>query len=291
MEIVYHIGANCTDGERLLKSLLKNSDVFAEQGIRVPGPGKYRRLLRETVQNLDGREPGPDSRDILIDAILDDESAGRLVLSHAEFICVSNRVFENGKFYDLAEFKIGSLANLFPEDDIELFLGLRNPATFIPAAFAESKSDSLDQYLHGMDPYDVRWSDVIERIQIAAPNASIIVWCNEDTPLIWSQLIREISGVDPLTRISGGFDLLNAIMSPEGMRRFLAYIKTHPPQTEVQKRRIIAAFLDKYAIEEEIEQEVDLPGWTDEMVDDLTEAYEEDVYEIERMPGVTFISP
>jgi hypothetical protein len=75
------------------------------------------------------------------------------------------------------------------------------------------------------------------------------------------------------------------------MTRLLSYLKTRPPQTEIQKRRIIAAFLDKYAIEEAIEDEVDLPGWTDAVLQQLTEMYEEDVYEIARMPGVNFISP
>lgn len=291
MEIVYHVGANCTDGERLLKSLLKNADTFARQGIKVPGPGRYRRLLRETIQNLDGREPEPDTRDILLDAILDDEAAERLVMSHGEFICVANRIFEDGAFYKLADFKLSSLDRLFPEDTIELHLALRNPATFIPAAFAESSFETLPEFLRGVDPMEVRWSDLVARIREIIPRAGLTVWCNEDTPLIWAQLIREISGVDPLTRITGGFDLLNAIMSPDGMRRFMGYLKTHPPQTEVQKRRVIAAFLDKYAIDEEIEEEVDLPGWTDALVDALTESYEEDVYRIERMPGVTFIAP
>ena len=38
MEIAYHIGANCTDGERLLKSLLRNVDRLAGRGVAVPGP-------------------------------------------------------------------------------------------------------------------------------------------------------------------------------------------------------------------------------------------------------------
>lgn len=291
MQIVYHIGANCTDEERLLKSLLKNADVFAQEGIKVPGPGKYRRLIRETIQNLNGAPPEPDTREILLDVILDDAHANRLVMSHGAFICVPNRIFENGEFHGLTDMKIAGLANLFPDDELEIFLGIRNPATFIPAVFNEAKYDDFAAYLQGITPDDIRWSDVVRRIKIAAPNAAVTVWCNEDTPLIWAQLIREISGVDPLTRISGGFDLLSTIMSSEGMNRFLAYIKDHPPQTEIQKRRIISAFLDKFAIEDEVVEEFDLPGWNEEVMDHLTELYDEDVYEIARMPGVHFISP
>jgi len=291
MQIVYHIGANCTDDDRLLKSLLKNVDAFASEGIKVPGPGKYRRIIRETIQNLNGAQPSPDTRDILLDTILDDEAVNRLIMSHSAFICIPNHIFEDGVFYGRAATKIAGFASAFPEDDIEIFLGIRNPATFVPAVYKEAKFTDFTDYLRGITLDQIRWFDVIARIRSAAPKASVTVWCNEDTPLIWAQLIRELSGVDPLTKITGGFDLLAAIMAPEGMKRFLEYLKSHPPQTEIQKRRIIAAFLERYVIEEEVVEEFDLPGWTTEVVDHLTEAYEEDIYQIARMPGVNFIAP
>ena len=291
MQIAFHIGANCTDGERLIKSLLKNTDAFAEQGIKVPGPSKYRKLLRETIKSLQGQVPAPDTQDVLLDAIMDDERASRLVLSQSNFLTVPARLFEGGVFYATAPLKILSLRALFPKAEFEFHLGLRNPATLVPAIFAQVTGKSAEDFMSGVDPLSLRWSDVIRRLQQAAPDVPITVWCNEDTPLIWAQLIREISGVDPLTKISGGFDLLSAIMSEEGMKRFLSYLRSHPPQTEIQKRRIIAAFLDKYALEDEIEEEVDMPGWDEALVDRMTELYEEDIYGIERMPGVTFIAP
>ena len=291
MQIAIHIGAHCTETERLMKSLLKNADAFAQQGIKVPGPGKYRVLLREMVQNLAGQAPTPETREILLDAILDEDHADRLVLSHPNILCVVNRIFEGQEVYAQTPVKISTFRSLFAQDEMEFFLTLRNPATFIPAAFAEARHPQIDQFLHGMDPREMRWSEVVAKIRAAAPDVPLTVWCNEDAPLLWSQLVREVSGVDPLTPIVGGFDLLSAIMQPEGMKRFLSYLKTHPPQTEGQKRRIIAAFLDKYAKPEEVEEELDLPGWTVELVDEMTRAYEDDVEDIARMPGVTLLTP
>ena len=291
MQIVYHIGANCTDQDRLLKSVLKNAETFAAQGVKVPGPGKYRRLIRETIHKLDGIEPTPDTREILLDAILDDEQCNRLVMNHGQFICIHRRVFEGGIFYALAEQKLVGLANLFPDDEIEIFLGMRDPATFIPAVFGDSPVNSYDTFMQGLDPAHVRWSDLIARIRAILPRATITTWCNEDTPLIWAQLIRELGGIDPLTKITGGFDLLSAIMSAEGMKKFVGYLKANPPQTETQKRRIIAAFLEKYALDEEVEDEVDMLGWTDEYATHLTALYDEDIYRVERMEGVNFIAP
>lgn len=291
MQIAFHIGANCTDEEKLLKSLLKNVDGFSAQGIKVPAPGKYRRLIRETIQALDGAQPEPDTREILLDTILDDEKCNRIVMSHDLFICVPRRVLENGVLYHLIHQKLGGLRDLFPDDEIEIFLSMRDFATWIPAVFNDSPLDNFDTFMNGVDPFSLRWSDLIQRMQTIAPNASFTVWCNEDTPLIWAQLIRELAGVDPLTPIKGGFDLLSSILSPTGMKHFVAYLKAHPPQTEAHKRRIITAFMEKFAMPDAIEYEIDLPGWTAETVGRLTALYDADMQVIEQMPGVNFIAP
>ena len=291
MEIAFHIGANCTDEDRLLKSILKNGEVLSAHRVKAPGPSRYRRLIRETIQNLNGMPPAEDTRQILLEAIIDDDMPRRLVLSNPNFICISNRIFDGGMLYQQAEFKIQSLLGLFPEDRVELHLALRNPATFLPDVFREAKFPDLDTFLHGMAPQDIRWSDLVRRIRACAPQAQLTVWCNEDTPLLWADLIRELCGLDPMTRITGGFDLLASIMAPEGMARFLNYLRSHPPRNDVQKRRVIAAFLDKYALEEEVEETVDLPGFTGELVDHLTDLYEQDVATIAAMPDVDFIAP
>jgi hypothetical protein len=100
-----------------------------------------------------------------------------------------------------------------------------------------------------------------------------------------------MAGLDPEEQIAGGFDLLATIMSKEGMTRFREYLKKHGTMSEMQTRRVIAAFLDKFALEDEIEEELDIPGWTTELVDEMTDMYDEDVHTIERIPGVQFISP
>lgn len=291
MQIAFHAGANCTDSERLLKSLQKNVDTLADRGIEVPAPGGYRPLLRKAIQVMGDEAPAPDARDALLGSILQQDETERLVMSQNTFLGLPNRVFEGGAFLPRAEFKIGALRRLFPEDELEIHVALRDPATFIPAAFAASRSASLDQFLADVDPMALSWTELLERLLAAAPDAQFVVWCNEDTPIIWAQLIRELAGLSPETHIRGGFDLLNAIMTPEGMRRFLAYAKTHPPRTESHKRRMIAAFLDKYALEEEVEQDIDLPGWTGDLIDDLSQNYEEDVEQIEAMERVRFIAP
>ena len=290
MDIVFHIGANCTDGEKLIRSLSLNTTALASQGIAVPNPTRYRRLLRETIEALGGQPPDPGTRDTLMAAILDDQSSKRLVMSNPSFICLPSRVFEGGGFYKVAAAKLLALRSLFPQDQIHLHMAIRNPATFVPALWEQAKRVRLAAFLGGIEPASIRWSDVVALIKQTLPDVSLTLWCNEDTPLIWAEIMRRLTGTPPGQSLRGEFDLLSTIMSPEGMSRFLKYLGSHPPQTDAQTRRIIAAFLDKYALADEIEEEVDVPGWDEPLVARLTALYEEDIQRIAANPAVTFIA-
>ena len=291
MQIIFHTGAHFTDDDRLMKCLLRNKDAFAKRGIAVPGPGKYRQLLRSTLQALRSAPPNPDARDVLLDAILDDEAADRVLLYNAHFFGIAAAAVRGGELYPAAAERMANLRKLFPGDQLEMFMAIRNPATFLPAILERNPDMTVAELMSGADPRELLWSDMLSAVRAAAPDVPITVWCNEDTPLIWAQVIRELAGLEHGEKITGGFDLLQTIMSREGMKRFRAYLHQHPDMTEMQKRRVIAAFLDKFALEDELEEELDLPGWTDTLVDEMTEIYDEDVFTIERIPGVQVISP
>ncbi len=294
MQIVLHVGAHVTDEGRLLKGLMRNAAPFAARGIAVPPPSRYRTLLRDAMTALGpGATPHPDARAMVLAQLLDagQPEPERLILSQENLFAFPSHVIEGGVLYRRAAERLAALARLFPGDSIEVFLGLRNPASFLPALAAQADRVKFDAQLARTDVYELSWSRMIMDLRSALPQIDITVWANEDTPLIWGSLLREMAGIEPNVKISGAFDLLSEIMTKEGMIRFRAYLKTQTVMTEMQKRRVISAFLDKFARPDQIEQVVDLPGWTDDLVADVTESYEEDLYQIARIPGVTLIAP
>ena len=291
MQLVFHTGAHFTEEERLMKCLLRNKERFRERGVSVPGPGKYRKLLRETMGPMVQSAVAADAREVLLDAILDDENADRVLLSNAHFFGAPRAAVRKGLLYPNAAQRMAHLVEIFGNDDLELFMAVRNPATFLPICFKKSPREDMPDFMGGVDPRAVRWSDTFRLIREAAPEVPITVWCNEDAPLLWSQIIREIGGLEHGEMVIGGFDLFGDIMSKEGMARFVAYLKSKSAMTEIQIRRVMVAFLEKFAIEEKVEEEIDMPGWTEELVHELTEIYDEDVFAIERIPGVQLISP
>ena len=290
MHLVQHIGAHVTDGERLIRSLMKNQKPLADHGVRVPVPTSYRRLLREAIQRHLNDGTGAEERDPFLDAFLPDRPE-RLVLSNPAFICTPNRIFEGREFYGLAGMKVRALCDIFAGDEVEIFLATRNPATFIPAVWEQSRARSVEAYLDGLDPRQALWSDVVRRIRDLVPSARLVVWANEDTPLIWGRLMRAMAGVPFSEPLDGVHDLVDEIMTEEGRARFRAYLRTHPPQSESQMSRVAAAFLDKYAVPEEVMEEVDMEGWDASVVSDLTRGYEADLDLIAGMDGVTVLQP
>lgn len=291
MQIALHVGAHFTDNDKILKCLAQNRDAFGPLGIAVPKPNRYRRQLRDLLHDVRSKPIGPDTRDQLLTQILSEDRPDRMILSNQHFFGVSKMAAARGKFYYAAERRLSHLAQVFYQDEIEVFMAVCNPATFLPALFQESPDQNYETFMDGHAPQSFSWTELVLRIREELPRLKLTVWCNEDTPLIWDQLIREMAGVEPTQPIEGNHDLLREIMSPEGMARFETYLDSHRGLNDVQKRRVIAAFLDKFVLEEELEEELDLPGWNEDLVDVVSEHYEEDVFEISRVPGVNFISP
>lgn len=291
MRLVLHAGAHCTDDNKILACLAQNQPDAIKRGVAVPRPITYRRQIRDALHELRQGVLEDSTRFALLDGMLEGKSADRMVLSNAKFFGVPKLAMSGGQFYPGAADRLFYFCDLFAGHDVELFFALRDPASFVPALIADTAPDVAATMLSECQPHALRWSEMIYRIQGVLPGMPITLWCNEDTPMIWEEILREMLGYGPLDPIRGAHDLLKDIMSPEGFRRFTTYIHDHAGMTEVQKRRVIAAFLDKFAVEDALEEEYDLPGWSAELMDSMTEAFEEDVYELERMPGVRFISP
>jgi hypothetical protein len=291
MQIVYHLGAHCTDEDRLVRGLLKNRATLLDMGIVVPTPRQYRQILPRMAKSLKGGPASPEIQEVILDAVMEEDEAQRLIFSSDALICFPINAISDHGFYDQLAQRIQSYRNFFPDAQNEFYLSLRNPATLVPALISRVKDATYHSIMGSNDPLDLRWAPTIRQSVTALPDVSLTVWCNEDTPLLWPELVRNLAGLDGNAVLEGDFDLLAAIMTDEGLERLKSYLESHPPQTIDQRRQITSAFLGKYALEEEIEQEIEIPGWTAELIAEITEAYEADMAEIATMPGVNFIAP
>ena len=293
MKIVYHLGVHCTDEERLLRCLLKNRAALAEEGIAVPGPARYRTLLRDTAISLKGQPAPVDLQTRLLDEIdVGDGGDGvrRMILAWDNFAGFAQGSVRD-RFYPSAGERMRAFRRLFPDAGTEFHLAVRNPATFLPAVIEKQRGRTFAQFMEGVDVDRLRWSDTIAALRRHNPDVPVTVWCDEDTPLIWPEVLEAVSGHSDALHLEETDDLLAAIMSEDGLAELRGFLGEHPSPSVARRRSIVSTYLKEYALPDRIDVTVEMPGWTEETVARLTEAYDRDVTTLRSLEGVRFLAP
>ncbi|MEO1959391.1 MAG: TolC family protein [Paracoccus sp. (in: a-proteobacteria)] len=132
MEMVFHLGVHCTDGDRLLKTLLNNREWLLGKGTEIVTPQRHRGLFEEALMALNGGRATPEMEQIMLDAMLTAEAPRRVVLSTPTFMGAPGRVCgRNEGLYPQMGSRAAALASLFPQAQAEFFLAIRNPATLL----------------------------------------------------------------------------------------------------------------------------------------------------------------
>lgn len=293
MQVVFHLGAYSTDADRLIGMLNENAQTLAAEHVRIPPPTSYRAAMRDALVALQGQPADPDTADTLLDLCTENrpEDVRRLLLSHGNFLGLPDRLIGPSGLYPLAADRIGPLSNLFPDEEVEFHLALINPALLLQALASRPSGRSYDELLNGLSPLDLRWEPVVTRMVEAAQGRRLVIWCNEDMPLVLPEVARSFAGLPETTPLRGEEAMLAQLMNEEGLTRYIGYVAQHPPQSISHRRKIVSAFLDKYAKPAALEVEMSLPGWDDTLADEIADLYDDDVARIATMPGVTFIAP
>jgi hypothetical protein len=291
MQVALHFGAPYTDENRLQLCLGKNRDRLAEVGTVIPRPSSYRKNLRPVLHRF--REgTGDDAlREEFISGVVGDEIPERVVFSTDAFLGVPRISVREDQFYPGYPNRMDSFLQLFDGAEVELFFALCNPATYLQSLSKAYPGENPAALIEYSDPMQLRWSDFIARLRELYPQLPMTVWCNEDSPLIWQDIIRALAGVDPDFELTGTFDFLEELMVPEGFKRFNDYLSARPSLTPEQQKRVVTAFLEKFAKDDLLEEDIDFPGLTEMHVDTLTELYDEDIYALEQIPNINLLMP
>ncbi|PIE16369.1 MAG: hypothetical protein CSA68_02805 [Rhodobacterales bacterium] len=290
ISIIYHLGAPFTDDDQLTWSLRQDNQLMIDNGVLIRRPKEYRIAIKALLDKLRGTAPSVADQEKLLQSIIRKQDVRRIIMSDPTFMGSPVWMFFGGDFYPNAGKNTAAIRNLFPQNPCEFYLGISNPASFVPTAFKDQTKRRYEQFVEGVDLSKLRWSEVIHSIQRANPGCPVTVWCNEDTPIIWPKVLRSFAGLGPDVRLKGELDILRGLMSDDNVELLIKYLAERPDLSEKQRQQIRMIFLERFALEEAVEDEIDLPGWTEQLVDHLTDIYEDDVAHIQQMPGVTLIS-
>jgi hypothetical protein len=286
LHIVLHLGAHRTDEDALSRALLPEASALAQDGVVVPPASHARPALRNALRAR--RESAPDAAVDLAEQIAGADAA-RCILSFEGFLGTYRSILGPDGFYPDAGAQAATLRGLFPEEPVSMMLAIRNPASFVPACFEASAEETVEEYLRGVDPEALLWGGVVERIRATCPDVPLTIWCNEDLPLLWPNVLKAATGLDRAH--AGDHDILKRIMSEPGFARFEAYLEAQAISDRATWRKVVTAFLARYADPERIDREITLPLWTQDVITALTAQYEDDVAAIGSRDDITFLAP
>lgn len=291
MQMVFHIGVHATDDGRLLKTLLKNNDLLLRQETETVPPRRHSGLFEQALMALQGGLATDEMEEVILDAILKTDDPRRVILSSPSFLGGVGRVTGKEGLYPQIGNSVASLANLFPKAEAEFFMAIRNPATLLSDILPQFKGGGYKAMLQGRHPLDLRWRETAQRLVRAAQGRRLVIWCHEDVPLIWPEVIRLIGEIAPESPLEGGMLYMRELLDDTGSAKLAEAIGARDQMSISDRRRTCAEILGKHAAEDAMEQPVELPDWTQEMVDEMTDNYHRDIAEIAALPGVEFILP
>ncbi|MDO6668698.1 hypothetical protein Q4511_07160 [Paracoccus sp. 1_MG-2023] len=289
--MVYHLGVHATDGDRLLRTLLDNRDQLHKAGTEIVAPERHKDIFDEALQSLAGGSSTPEMEQIMLDAMLDGDNPQRVIMSTATFMGAYGRVVGREGLYPQIGRRAAALTRLFPSARTEFFVAIRNPATLLSDVLPLFAGGDYTELMQGNQPQTLRWRDAIQRLVASVQGRRIVIWCHEDVPLIWPEIIRLVAGAGPDVTLTGGSSYIHELLTDDGVAKLRDAMSSQDRLSVSRRRELFAEAIAADAQEDALDQSVDLPGWTQEVVDQVTETYRADVAEIAVLPGVEFILP
>ncbi len=291
MQVVIHAGVAFTDEGRFVELFKINTKVLSNQNVTLSGFGAYKQHFRPALDTL---EPGSDAastRESFLKRLPKDNLVDRAILSTPRFIGEIETSIMDGQFFPHAGQRIAYLGDVFDGMQVDLFLGLRNPGSFIPRVLMSLPEVERRRIMDQTDLSCLSWLTMIDNIRDLAPDVNITIWSNEESPLIWGDIARAMAGLPEHTTLNEEFSLLSSLLSDAGKQEIQALIQRNLTAESPDLRTELSRIFEEHALPDAIEEELDLPGWSDDIISAFTEIYEQDLAMLESMPEIRFLRP
>ena len=290
MKLVIHAGVAFSDNGRLLQSLQANGRMFLYYGASIPKHRRYRQLVQPVLDSLWTEPPTPTLHEQFRQAVPAVPGVKRTMVTDEEILGGVTKIIRDDRFYPLAGKRLAYLDQILDDIQIEVFLGIVNPGVFIPKVLNSLTEKRRLSAIESTDFSSLSWLSFVEDIRAKAPNVNVTLWSNEDTPLIWGDILRAMGDLQDDVPLKDEYSLLTSLLSPTGQREVTSLTQQDPAPTKEALRNDLSFLLNDFADPDQIEEEIDLPGWTDELLNAFTELYEQDINKIREMPDVKFLS-
>ncbi|SDW17405.1 hypothetical protein SAMN05444358_101123 [Ruegeria halocynthiae] len=291
MQMVIQAGAHFTDEAQLFSLLQANTQIMADNHTAFWGLRPFRKIFRPALKPSADRPSHQDTLAQFQNLFPKGQQIDRAILSSALYLGERSSIIMDGQFYARAGQRMAYLDQLFGESTVELFIGLRNPGSFIPNVLMLLSAHEREHILATTDLSCLSWLAMIEDIRDLAPDVKITLWSNEDFPLICGDILRTLAGMPDDTPIEEEFTLLSSLVSDVGKRELADVIEQQSVPNDPILRGKLGQIFQQHALTDAIEEELELPGWNEDIVAAFTELYEQDLARLQTMPDIRFLKP
>ena len=199
LQVALHVGAHKTATSHLQRSLQTAREALLAAGIAYFGPHQLRhdgeRLMgRFSLRHDDQTRQSRKSLEAM------SQGAGRLVISEENYIGTLQNSPGQMAFplYPEAAERISALARQAAPDGLDVFLGIRQPSSFLTSTYGQmlmgGGTTSLAEYKRNNPVDRVNWPDLVARIRAAEGVRELIVWRHEDYPRLFSRITAAMCG-------------------------------------------------------------------------------------------------
>ncbi|WP_321364975.1 hypothetical protein [uncultured Celeribacter sp.] len=290
--VTLHIGLHFTSADYILKAIGANRTCLKEHGIYVPPKRHAWGTINAMLKRLDGLPPIAEEATEVRTTLLGKAQAQHLFLSDERWASPLRTALEGKTLYPEIGTHVRAVAEIFSSSELQIGLSLINPAIFLSESFASGTgAHLLKTFVEEVDPATLRWRDTLNDLRAALPDIPLVVWAEEDAPLIWPAVMHRLFHLPPDVPLSGRILPLKPLLHDEGYERLQTYLTSHPPKTREQYERVVMVFLNKYGREEALAPRCSIPGWGAEDIEVLTAHYEEDLDSFAQDDSITFLQP
>lgn len=290
MQIAFHVGVHGTEEGRILRCLEANRRALRAAQVDLSQNSLNEPILSEALNALKGGTASPAMEEVVHDALFERDDTRRLIVSRATLLGGPRRLLEGEGLLASVPARLRDIANVVPSAEVEFFLALKNPATLAPDALSRMTVPS-DQLAASLIPDNLRWAPAIRRILAAIGNRRLILWCNEDLPLVFPDVVRRLAGLPPTAPLKEDGMMAEALLTEEGKVALAARTAGIAPDAVADRRAATAAVLAAHHRPEALTTRITGLAWDQATIDRMTAAYDADVAEIAALPGVEFIMP
>lgn len=289
-KVIFHLGVHKTASTHLQRSFKKNQDLLDEYGFTYINPKQCREALFPITLKL--RDGGDEaSLQKHTEMVFHGAANGNpnLIISDENMIGHLDQLINKNLIYPWSHFRLARFFRLLPTHEFEMFVGLRNLATYLPSAYVENllhaKYQTFESFMNHSNPWDFSWATMMRRFGNMSAGRKFNVWQYEDYGSIKSEIVSQMT----TPALAHRFEFINKYPRPILSHAAVDYFAK--ARNSGRTERSIEILQEAGELFPIGEQHPAFQPFSQQDIEKATEKYIQDIRMIAKMDHVRLVAP